>query len=129
MTGSINYRMNTDGEYPVDAPPCHCSLGISEAIQGASPYEEDCEEEDKEFNYLLPCGGHLLPEDFQNLICERNSLIEKITGKCWSDDGAVAEFKRTFPLDYSSYTEEVNRLCKIYPNEVEQLKAYQKANK
>lgn len=32
LTGSICHMINSDGEYPVDAPPCNgCSIGITEA--------------------------------------------------------------------------------------------------
>jgi hypothetical protein len=32
LTGSICYSINSDGEYPVGAPPCNgCSIGITEA--------------------------------------------------------------------------------------------------
>jgi hypothetical protein len=126
ITGELSYIMNNDGEYPADAPPCYCSLGINEALRMSSPYE--LESVDEEEDRLLPLGGHLLPEDFQNLIREHNILIEKITGKFWSDDGALQKFKEVFPLDYNTFRVECLRLTKLYPKEVKAVKDYQKAN-
>jgi len=35
ITGKI-FHPNSEGEYPVDAPPCHgCSIGLSDAIKSS----------------------------------------------------------------------------------------------
>lgn len=128
ITGELSYIMNKDGEYPADAPPCHCSLGMNEALEISSPYELEPDEEEDEDDYLLPLGNHLLPEEFKKLIREHNLLIEELTGKRWTEEGAIAKFKQVFPLDYKTFKNECLRLTEVYSKEVQAVKDYQKAN-
>lgn len=123
MTGSLCYTQSQNGEYPDNAPPCNgCSVGITEAAkEGISAAEEEYGHEQENF---LPCGAHLLPEEFKDVLRAMHMDIQEKVGY-WFNHENSRVFKELYPKTYSLHKKAISHMREKYPDAFAACKAYQ----
>jgi len=79
--------------------------------------------EEDEDDYL-PVGAHLLPQEFQDFLCNWNKTIAGTMGDWLGEPRHL--FDKIYPEVSQRWKDENRRLSKLYATELAALKAYQK---
>ena len=78
----------------------------------------------EEVDDYLPVGAHLLPQEFQDFLCNWNKTIAGTMGDWMGEPRRI--FEKTYPDISREWKDENKRLSKLYATELAALKAYQK---
>jgi len=95
-------------------------------LEAAAAAEAAAAELDDRHDHL-PFGAHLLPQNYQDFLYNWNKKIATVYGD-WVGPARDA-YKRDFPILFKEYMRQNKRFKDLYPEQVEQVKAYQAEHK